>query len=509
MASVSREVETKFSVHGSFTVPDLVDPDEGVAGVRSEPALSLRATYVDTPTLRLAREGITLRYRTGEGAPRWTLKLPAGRRDATLSRDEISAAGPAAQVPDELRDLLTAALRGHVVAPVAVLKTQRLTYTLLAADDAVLAEVVDDTVSLVEGRRVVSRFREIEVEEADDPRAAQACAAAGRLLLAAGAVAGEQLPKVVRALGPQAQQPSDLPAPPAVHRADPAAELVRWSLRTGLARLVAADVGVRRSEHDAVHQMRVACRRLRSDLRTFAPLLDDPRTDPLRTELAWLAGSLGEARDLEVLRARVTRTARQDPLAPLDPDALALVGRHLHEQEQVAMDSAREALRTDRYVDLLVLLADTATEPAVTELAQKPCKIVLPPLVGAAWNHLAKRAGRLAPDDPDDDWHRARILAKRARYAAEVAAQALGKPARATAADATAVQEILGEHQDAAIAADRMSALALQDPSDAALAVTCGRLMERERANVRAARAAFPRTWAGIGEGKSASWLST
>ena len=509
MATVSREVETKFSVHGLFALPDLQDDEHGIAAVRTEPALTLRATYVDTPSLRLARDGVTLRHRTGEGVPQWTLKLPAGgKRSGGLRRDELSVPGPATQLPDELHELLTPFLRGEEVAPVAVLQTSRRTHTLLAEDETPLAEVVDDTVSLLEGRRVVSRFREIEVEQAaDDDRAVQACAAAGERLLAAGAVAGAQLPKVARALGPQAQQPSDLPAPPSVDRDGPASALVLWSLRTGLARLVASDVGVRRSEPDAVHQMRVACRRLRSDLRTLAPLLDDPRTQPLRVELAWLADALGEARDLEVLLERVAKTARQDPLAPLDVAGVATVRRLLREQEEAAVEAARQALRTDRYVALLRLLTETAQDPGLTDLGRSPCRTALPPLVGKAWSHLAKRASRLRQDDPDEAWHRARILAKRARYAAEVAAQALGKSARSTAAAATAVQEVLGEHQDAAVAADRVLALAASTPADLALAVTCGRLAERERAHVRDSRAAFPATWAHVRKGKATAWL--
>lgn len=508
MSTQSRELETKFSVHGLFTLPEFADADAGVASVEARPTLTLRATYVDTPSLRLAREGITLRHRTGEGSDRWTLKLPsASKRAGGLSRDEISVPGAVGHVPDELRDLLVGHLRGDPVGPVAVLHTLRETYALLREDGAELGEVVDDTVSLLEGRRVVSRFREIEVEEGQADDAAAACRGAGRRLLAAGAVAGEQLPKVVRALGPQAQQPSDLPPAPSLDARSPAAELVRWSLRTGLARLVAADIGVRRTEHDAVHQMRVACRRMRSDLRTFASLLDDPRAETLRAELAWLAGSLGEARDLEVLLVRVGKTARQDPLAPILDGELATLRRLLAEQELVALETARTALLDERYVALLQLLVETATHPAVTQLAEQPCREVMPPLVGSAWRHLAKRAGRLKADDPDDDWHRARILAKRARYAAEVAAEAMGKPARATAGAATRVQEVLGEHQDAAIAADRVLALPVLAPRDRTLAVSCGRLAERERGNVRAARAAFPDVWREVKGGRTTRWL--
>src|SRR4051794_7196679 len=168
MAVRSTEVETKLGVHGLFVVPDLLDPEAGVAQVQQRPSLALRATYVDTPELRLAREGITLRHRTGEGAARWTLKLPSKNgSSAGLSREELSVNGAGSTVPEELRSLLVAVLRGADLQPVAVLKTERDTSALLDAEGGLLAEVVDDTVSVLQGRRVVTRFREIEVEQGD------------------------------------------------------------------------------------------------------------------------------------------------------------------------------------------------------------------------------------------------------------------------------------------------------------------------------------------------------
>ncbi|GAC1444675.1 MAG: CYTH and CHAD domain-containing protein [Mycobacteriales bacterium] len=516
MTSGAREEETKFGVHGLFVLPDLLDAEAGIVTVVPRPRLNLRATYVDTPSLRLAREGITLRHRTGEGAARWTLKLPTkpatkpakGGDGDGLVRDEITVFADAAAVPADLLELLVGVLRGDPVGPVAVLSTHRVTLELLDEDGRVLGEVVDDTVSLLEGRRVVSRFREIEIERGDAPAAAEASRAAGRRLLAGGAVAGEQLPKVVRALGPQAQLPSDLPPPPRVTPRSPASDLVLWSLRTGLIRLVGSDLGVRRVQDDAVHQMRVACRRLRSDLRTFAPLVEDPRLEIVRAELAWLAGSLGEARDLEVLQVRLRDTATRDLLCPIDPTGLAAITQLLAEQETAALAAARGVLRTERYVALLRLLVEVATEPGLTRAADSPCRDILPALVGRPWRQLSKQCRRLTPTDPDDDWHRARILAKRARYAAEVAAVALGKDAKATASAATAVQELLGEHQDAAVAADRMLELATAGPAQPGFVITCARLAERERGRLAAVRLEFPGRWASARRGRATRWLT-
>src|SRR5689334_10034550 len=154
------EEERKYEVGASFTLPDLTEcvPDGGRLIVR--PAQKLRATYYDTPDLRLARAGASLRFRRGDDEP-WTVKLPT---DAPGVRDEISMTGPASTPPARLLDLVTVYTRGASVAPVVVLATVREAYQLCDRDDRVAVEVVDDTVTVPDGRRVALKFREIEVE---------------------------------------------------------------------------------------------------------------------------------------------------------------------------------------------------------------------------------------------------------------------------------------------------------------------------------------------------------
>lgn len=65
------------------------------------------------------------------------------------------------------------------------------------------------------------------------------------------------------------------------------------------------DVGVRRDVEDSVHQMRVACRRLRSALRTFRRSLDRDVANKLAAELRRLGGEMGPARDNAVMEKRL------------------------------------------------------------------------------------------------------------------------------------------------------------------------------------------------------------
>src|ERR1700712_5747185 len=124
--SSNREQEQKYSVHGLFVMPELTDPAVGLVRSQAHPTQTLRAVYYDSPDLRLARDGITLRHRSGDGAARWTLKLPAGEPNGSgLVRDEIEVMGSGRDVPAELSHLLIGWLRGTAIGPVATLRTSR------------------------------------------------------------------------------------------------------------------------------------------------------------------------------------------------------------------------------------------------------------------------------------------------------------------------------------------------------------------------------------------------
>jgi CHAD domain-containing protein len=267
------------------------------------------------------------------------------------------------------------------------------------------------------------------------------------------------------------------------------------ALRTSIRRLVVADIGVRRQHEDAVHQMRVACRRMRSDLKTFRPLIEPLWGESVRAECKWLADSLGDARDLEVLRERLRGPVQAEQALPYDRVAFARLDDLLARREQQALADAAEALGSERYLRLLDVLLDAAREPVLTPAAQQRCSKVLPPLVRSAWDAMAKRARRLSPDDPDDDWHEARIKTKQARYAAEAVVGVLGRPAARLSGAAKAVQEVLGRHQDGAIAAQTVAELPASAPQDVELAFVAGRLAEWNRSDVAASRRDFPAVW--------------
>ena len=358
------EREVKLDAGLRFSLPELGGVLPGVTAV-ALPDSKLQATYIDTPDLRLMRWGITVRHRHdvvgGAGAESgWTVKLPSAADGVALVRQELSWPGKFGPVPVEVAQLVRAPARSAVLGPVAKLTTQRRRVELRDGNGHKLAEVDDDVVSVLDGRRLAARFRQVEVE-------VEANAPAGLLeevvarVVAAGAVPGDDRPKVVRAIGPRATLPPDVVAP----RLGPdatVAEAVAAAIAAGVTRMIRHDPGVRLGDDaEHVHQARVGTRRLRSDLRTFRPLLDGEWVMKVRAELGWAAAALGEVRDADVLTERMQ--ARIAELPEADARAGAALLRRLSAQRDEARSRLLQALNSERYVALLDALAQAAAHP--------------------------------------------------------------------------------------------------------------------------------------------------
>lgn len=240
---------------------------------------------------------------------------------------------------------------------------------------------------------------------------------------------------------------------------DSAGELLRQRLRELVAKLRSHDSGVRTGDPHDVHQMRVAARELRTVLVTFRPWLDHHVTDPLRTELRWLADTLAPARDLGVQRRLLLEML--DELSATDPQAVHGPVRTRVEAELCAgLDRARldaaEALRSDRYAVLVDRLGRLAAVPPLSVQAHQAVRVAGPARVRKEWERLrgaAARADDAAADQRLAALHEVRKAAKRARYAAETLVPVNGNDARRFAGAMKCVQTILGDHRDAVLCA--------------------------------------------------------
>jgi CHAD domain-containing protein len=490
-----REVEQKLSVHALFELPDLEDEVEQVSAIHVGEPIELTAVYHDTEDLRLIRWGVTLRRREGGADEGWHLKLPVEGRGHGV-RDEVRLPldrGEVGHVPDEIADLVTALVRDAPLVPVVRLRTERHPFLVVDADGRECAELVDDTVEVFEGDRVAAVFREIEVEALDATADMTALEAVVDALMEHGAVPGTAS-KAASALGPRVADPPDVPAAQWPGPDGTGAEAVHALLATHVRRLLLQDVRLRRDLPDSVHQMRVAARRMRSGLRVFTPLVEKDWADRLRAELGWIAGELGTARDTEVLLDRLDDHARA--LEPADRDlVLTAVDPWLHARLDQARADSLHDLRSDRYRQLLVDLVDAVQNPRLTALAQRPASEVLPPLVEKAFRRLAKDVTTLSLAGPSEDWHRSRIHAKRARYAADAVAPIFGERARALSEHLERVTELLGEHQDAFVAQQIVRELSAHPDVDGATGFALGLLHSFEVEQELLDRVRFEEVW--------------
>jgi CHAD domain-containing protein len=178
-------------------------------------------------------------------------------------------------------------------------------------------------------------------------------------------------------------------------------------------------------------------------------------------------------------------------------------------------DDARAALLADlnspRYVELLERLVEGARHPRLSEQAQQPSRTAFPPLGRRAWRKLRDPARALNDDSPAEDFHRVRVLAKRARYAAEAVAPALPRRARRQAERfarrAADIQDVLGELQDSVVATQTINRFAQERPQQGPLNRAAGRMLEREHRAAEGARAEFPRAWRRLDRKQRRSWL--
>ncbi|HZN15028.1 MAG TPA: CYTH and CHAD domain-containing protein [Acidimicrobiales bacterium] len=492
------EREMKLLAPPGFHLPDLNGVIEGMVAV-GEPDQELKATYYDTPDLRLARWGASLRFRTGEGAPRWTLKLPSDASGPGLARTELEFEGRPSPIPPEAARLVRAYVRNSSLGRVARLTTRRQRVSLQDELGLVRAVVCDDEVSVYDSRRLTARFRELEVEAVfGDTDVLEATA---ERLRQAGASAGQPLSKVARALGPVV----DTPEIPTVTLGDAATagDVVRAAIARSVSKLLHHDPGVRLGDDiEQVHQARVATRRLRSDLRTFRTLVDEAWGADLREQVSWLADLLGAVRDrdvlLERLREEVTSVSSSDQRA-----AHGLLARLEAEQSNVRGELLA-AMDGQRYVDLLETLLAAAAAPSLTPEAEQPARPALAALVKRSLKHVEGAVAALTDPPIDDDLHNIRIRSKRARYAAEAAEPVWGKPARRLASAVAGVQTVLGDLQDAVVTEQWLRRSGRASVAQSFLA---GELVGMQHVAMAKSRAAFPAAWKKASSPKLRSWL--
>ena len=475
------EVERKFDV-GESTVSPSFEGIAAVARVDTAPIQSLDAMYFDTPAHDLARNKVTLRRRTGGTDAGWHLKLPAGPDARTEVRAPLDASDEAT-VPSQLLDVVLAIVRDRPLEPVARITTQRENQVLYGVDGAALAEFSNDHVTAwsagapgdSDSGPAEQQWREWELELVAENGTAdtELLNRLSNRLLDAGATPAGHGSKLARVLGETSQSNGTRPPADPLHRA--VAEQIE--------QLLVWDRAVRADAPDAVHQMRVTTRKIRSLLRDAQDSFGSTDSEWVQAELRELAAVLGVARDAEVLGERYQR--QLDLLAP------DLVRGRIRERlvkgadrrYQTGLRRSLIAMRSERYFRLLDTLDAVVAEVAVPPTGEEPAPVT----IDTAYRRVRKAAKAAAAaeqegapaeeggeHDSDEALHRIRKRAKRLRYTA--AATGADKVAE----QAKIIQTLLGDHQDSVVSREHL----IQQTEAAHVAVedtfTYGLLFQRE-----------------------------
>lgn len=500
-----REVERKVRVADDFDITPVLD-QLGDYRPRRGPAFTMQADYYDTDELTLFRWRITLRRREGGVDQGWHLKLPVSGGHSG-DRDEVRL--PLADhVPARLGDIVSPLIGEKPLKAQVRVETLRTPVSIVDADGRMLAEVVDDRVTVRLDGQPDSAFREIEVEaaDADDPAAIACMNHVVDCFLAAGGSLGSSS-KAASALGARAAGDCDVPVPKLPSSHVMAVDVIRVAIASSVRALMLADVDMRRDAPDAAHAMRVAARRMRAFLHTYGDFFDAGWRERMSEELSWVASELGAIRDTEVLLARLLdhSGALGDEESTRIGDFLAArIGQRLLS----ARASALAALRSDRHQYLIEDLVDAASNPSALPMAYADYSESMPRLAAAAWHEFRNAVRELEIDTPSEKWHHARILAKRARYAMDALAPLEGKPVKRLAHALAIATELLGIHQDAHVAQETLRSLATAPGTSGSIGLQLGRLYEYESDEEILDRYRFMDAWPDIKKAaKKVEWL--
>lgn len=450
------------------------------------PRRLLTSTYYDTSQYDLAHAGITLRRRIERGKQAWQLKLPLIK-----DRQEIEILDRQPLPPTIFRDLLFLHLGPRQLVPVATLRVWRRGVRV-RMDNASVADVTLDHVSVMKNGAVLQRFRELEIEQVNGNDST--LPDLERQLRRAGAEDHDGRPKLFHALSLPAPSPEPPPAPDA-----PVLDHVKRALARHVRWLLAHDPGARLGrEPESLHQMRVATRQVRAVLRAAKPLLVPAWADSLQDELRWLGQVLGPARDLDVQLAYFRQESAA--LEARDRRPLTPFIAHLEARLNNAHEVLLNELKSARYLDLIRRLQQAAHDPTAVEST-----LTLRDLAAREFKKLRKVIRQVGASPSSATIHAIRIHTKRARYAAELAEPAVGKPATRFIKKARVVQDVLGMHQDA-IQAEAYVRAFLKQSTDVRTAFVAGRMVERQRERRDRAGKNMRRLWKGLLKQGEKAW---
>ncbi len=538
-----QEVEWQFDAGDPEVVEEWLEEYGSGSGfsVASGSTRELTDTYLDTEDWRLYRAGYALRVRRkgSNKTSELTMKslAPAGS-GGKVRRREIServrngdggfpdlseARGPAGE-------RLRALTGSHEVRPLFEIRTRRRTFSLrleaqedsvesgTAGDDS-SGEIVQDASGNVrragdgprvaeialdateirldngEGPAHLSRV-EVEVDEEAPAEVSEFVEEMRRSLeleptttskYEAGLYAADLSPD-----GDQDFGPDDIDASMS------AGEVAFAILRRQFAAMLAHEPGTRLGEDpEELHDMRVATRRMRAALKLFSGALPE-QAGFYRHELKWVAGALGEVRDLDV---QIEHLEELSSGQEEDREAFGEVVEALQDRRAEVRERMLEALDSDRYERFVSSFAGMLRRGPEGEeheegVANEPVVAVAPDLVSRRYKKWRKTGRNLSEESPPEEYHEFRKEGKRLRYALEFLGDVYGdKPTARLVKPLKELQDGLGRHQDLIVAAELLENVAADARRlSPRTAFAMGALSERHLHEAAGLRVSLPRS---------------
>ncbi len=481
-----QEIEWQFDVAEVEPIEDWLGQHSSGSGLVVDPGSTeeITDTYYDTGDWRFYRAGYALRVRKTGNEVESTMKSLTPSEGNVRRRREISESleddkpSTLGKAPGPVGEISRALLGGHEISPMFRIQTRRRIFALLLrgdgegsngaleddSNDVRIGEVLLDTseIPLGEGEEPI-RLRRVEVEASigtaptpdlrgfvDEMQFNLELSPTSISKYEAGLYATGLSPDGVAELGPTGLDPSMS-----------VGEVAFAVLRRQLAEMQAHESGTRLGEDpEELHDMRVATRRIRAAMKVFEGALPE-RAKWFREELRWVAGSLGEVRDLDVQIGRLEAWKKE-----ADEEGSEFLGKILDVMDKRRANARKnmlEVLDSGRYERLESSFAEMLRRGpgAERELAQdnghgpaqEPITAAAPALLLGRYRKWGKAAGRLDETSSPEAFHDLRKKGKRLRYALEFVSEIYGKPVRKLVKPLKALQDDLGNHQDAIVAA--------------------------------------------------------
>ncbi len=440
-------------------------PDPAVARGESR---EISDRYCDTEDWRIYRAGYALRIRSTDGQEvEATMKrlAPADGLSGLMRRREISEPLDVADpetlkyAPGPVGDMVRALTGPGALRQLFEVRTRRSTHGLLLDGFRAGEVALDETAIPVEEEAEPVRLRRVEVEV--EPEGLKRLEPfVGRLReecrLSTAVASKYESGLLARGLVPPSTPDF---GPMEVDGSLSTGEFAFRILRKQFGIFLAHEPGARIGEDpEELHDMRVATRRMRTAMKVFEEALP-ARARALRNSLKWITGALGEVRDVDVQLEHLEGWLAE--AAPEDKEPLAALRTVLEGQRAKRRKAMLRALDSRRYARLVDSFSTFLRRGPSrrTAGASQPITEAAPRLLRKPFRKVRKLGDPLSEESSGEEFHELRKKGKRLRYALEFLSEVYGQPIREFVGPLKVLQDVLGDHQDAEVAAAHLREL--------------------------------------------------